>query len=128
MPWYARFSPSLPPRQLIRSSLRAARSKVLDLLMHLVYTASGLPTLYAAMERRRRQRRFHWIIRSPWHRRRRRRLAVAAARRINGTLEYKLVERFEIVRFSSRLRAFFAAGTYRRYLPRYFGGKVPRKR
>lgn len=92
--------------------------------MHLVYTASGLPTLYAAMERR-RQRSFHWIIRSPWHRRR---LAVAAARRINGTLEYKLVERFEIVRFSSRLRAFFAAGTYRRYLPRYFGGKVPRKR
>lgn len=102
MPWYARFSPSLPLslslHQLIRSSLRAARSKVSDLLMHLVYTASGLPTLYAAMERRRRQRRFHWIIRSPWHRRRRRRrLAVAAARRINGTLEYKLVERFEIV-------------------------------
>jgi len=55
MPWYARSSPSLPLslslRQLIHSSLRAARSKVSDLLMHLVYTASGLPTLYAAMER-----------------------------------------------------------------------------
>lgn len=53
-------------------------------------------------ERRRRQRRFHWIIRSPWHRRRRLAVAevAAAARWINATLEYKLVERFEIVRFS----------------------------
>lgn len=98
--------------------------------MHLVYAASGLPTLYAAMERRRRQCRFHWIIRSPWHRRRRLTVteAAATARRINGTLEYKLVERFEIVRFSPIANVFRRGETYRCYIPRYFGGKVPRKR
>lgn len=67
--------------------------------MHLVYAAFGLPTLCHNSGASALQ--LHWIIRSP----QRRRLAAApaataaTAQRINGTLEYKLVERFEIVRF-----------------------------
>lgn len=73
---------------------RERRSKVSALLMHLVYAASGLPTLCHNGGASTLQ--LHWIIRSP---QRCRLPAAAIARRINGTLEYKLVERFEMVRF-----------------------------
>lgn len=132
MHWYACLSPSTGWSTALPSARRKRRSKVSDLLMHLVYATFGLPTLCHNSGASALQ--LHWIIRSL----QRRHLAeaatvavaaAAAAQRINGTFEYKLVERFarngpflpDCGRFSRR------GGSSSLYT-HYFGGEVPSKR
>lgn len=130
MYWYARLSPSTGFfwSAALPSARRERRSKVSDLLMHLVYAAFGLPTLChnsgaSALK-------LHWIIRSP----QRRRLAAApaataaTAQRINRTLEYKLVERFEIVRFYPIADVFHGEEAHRRYIVITLAAKFLEKR